>query len=370
MGERKARVAFGVVCLVCLLVPTLYVLRKNARSTVSPPAAAPGAIPAPPVDDAIVVEPAPPAAATPPGEPGRPTPGAPASGPSAGNPVRFLYRNTALGPDYGALAVRSATGAVAYRRALPCERVHFAGGIGVCLTADRGFLTTYAALVFDEAFEVRHRIDLAGGGSRVRVAPDGKRAAITVFVSGHSYADASFSTATTLIDTGTGATMANLEEFTTIRDASPWKEQDFNFWGVTFARDGNAFYATLSTGGRTFLVRGDVQQRRMEVVREGVECPSLSPDGSRIAFKKVVDRPYRHWIIAVLDLATMQERVLTESRNVDDQVDWLDDDRVLYGLPESEMASSAVVNTWVLDRRGSGEPRLLLRDAASTVIVR
>jgi hypothetical protein len=34
------------------------------------------------------------------------------------------------------------------------------------------------------------------------------------------------------------------------------------------------------------------------------------------------------------------------------------------------MVSSAVVNTWVVDRRGRGEPRLLLRNAASTVIVR
>jgi hypothetical protein len=26
---------------------------------------------------------------------------------------------------------------------------------------------------------------------------------------------------------------------------------DFTFWGVTFTRDGNAFYASLGTGGRS-----------------------------------------------------------------------------------------------------------------------
>jgi len=285
-------------------------------------------------------------------------------------PSRILYRHTALGPDYGLLALSSAAGPVEYRRDLPCERVHYAGGKGVCLTANRRFFTTYKALIFDDSFQVLHTIELAGAGSRTRVAPNGALAAVTVFVSGHSYADAKFSTSTTLIETRSGARIADLEEFVTLRDGAPWKEQDFNFWGVTFARDSETFYATLASGGRTFLVRGSVRARRMEVVREGVECPSLSPDGAHIAFKKVADAPYRHWVIAVLDLRTMQETGLKENRNVDDQVDWLDDEHIIYGLPESEMVSSVVINTWVIDRRGVDEPKLLLPNAASTVIVR
>jgi hypothetical protein len=365
-----------------VLTPSLYVLRKRLRATAAPSVAAsaeppgqrhttesvraPDRNPAGFPDGRQVANQARETTAVA-GKPATPAP-APASGRSLFS--RLLYRNTALGPAWGVLAVVGASGVIEYRPSLQCERVHFAGGMGVCLRADRGLLTTYSAQIFDESLEVRHTIDLPGGGSRARVAPDGKLAAVTVFVSGHSYADATFSTATTLIDTGTGVTIGNLEEFLTLRDGAPWRLEDFNFWGVTFAKDSNTFFVTLSSGGRTFLARGSVDRRRMEVVREGVECPSLSPDGARIAFKRVVERPYRHWVIAVLDLGTMQETLLTEKRNVDDQVDWLDDDTILYGLPETESSSSAVVNTWMVDRRGARDPTLFLRNAASTVIVR
>ena len=81
--------------------------------------------------------------------------------------------------------------------------------------------------------------------------------------------------------------IANLEDSTAIRDGKQIKETDFNFWGVTFARDSNRFYATLSTHGRTYLVEGDV--RRAECassIGEASACPSLSPYETRIAFNK------------------------------------------------------------------------------------
>ena len=386
MRDRRAARLFAAICLACVLTPALYMLQKALRTTAAPAVTTDAGLPPAPrktTGPAGVPAPDPDPTRMPDGRsrtanPARDIPVAagpptkPAPAPDLGHPpfARLLYSNTVLGPDWGVLAVVRGSGTVEYQKALRCERVHFAGGTGVCLRADRGFLTKYSAQIFDESLEVRHTIELLGGGSRVRVAPNGKRAAVTVFVSGHSYADSHFSTATTLIDTGTGATIGNLEEFLTLRDGVPWRLEDFNFWGVTFAKDSNTYFVTLSSGGRTFLVRGNVDQRRMEVVREGVECPSLSPDGARIAFKRVVERPYRHWIIAVLDLRTMQETLLTEKRNVDDQVDWLDDERILYGLPETETSSSAVVNTWVVDYRGVDDPKLFLRNAASTVIVR
>ena len=60
----------------------------------------------------------------------------------------------------------------------------------------------------------------------------------------------------------------------------------------------------------------------MEVQQEGVECPSLSPDGTRIAFKTRSDSGVGPitWRIAVLDLATSEVTELAETRNVDDQV--------------------------------------------------
>ncbi|GGO28545.1 TolB-like translocation protein [Microbispora bryophytorum] len=56
-----------------------------------------------------------------------------------------------------------------------------------------------------------------------------------------------------------------------------------------------------------------------------MECPSLSPDGTRIAFKKRAaglpeDAP---WRLYVLDLRTMRETPVAERRGVDDQAVWL-----------------------------------------------
>ena len=73
-----------------------------------------------------------------------------------------------------------------------------------------------------------------------------------------------------------------------MRDGKVLQSADFNFWGVTFRRDSNAFFATLRTGTATYLVAGDIAAKRMTVVYEGVECPSLSPDETRIAFKKLI----------------------------------------------------------------------------------
>ena len=134
----------------------------------------------------------------------------------------------------------------------------------------------------------------------MRVSPDGRLAAATVFESGHSYAEHGFSTRTTLYDLTGRTSLGDLEQFVSKRDGQVISAADFNFWGVTFARDGNTFYATLDTAGVSYLVRGDARGRTLDVLRPNVECPSLSPDNSRIAFKKRVGaRSLGWWQIAV-----------------------------------------------------------------------
>ncbi len=100
----------------------------------------------------------------------------------------IVFRNTRQGAGYGRLAVVSLQDPQGTRHvtALDCERVDVAALTGVCLVADRGVFTTYSAAIFDLAFAVRHTVQLAGIPSRVRMAPNGQLAAITVFVSGHS----------------------------------------------------------------------------------------------------------------------------------------------------------------------------------------
>jgi hypothetical protein len=203
-------------------------------------------------------------------------------------------------------------------------------------------------------------VTLGGVPSRARVSPDGRLGATTTFVVGHSYNQDGFSTQTLLIDLRTGKRLANLEDFTILRDGRPFKSVDFNFWGVTFARNSNRFYATLGTGGKTYLVEGNVKAKTGRVLAENVECPSLSPDNSRIAYKKLVGGR-GHWRLHVLDLHTMLSTPLAETRIVDDQAEWLDDGRVLYGLGGQ---------TWVVNADGTGRPQLYLRNGLSPAVVR
>ena len=287
-------------------------------------------------------------------------------------PRRFLVRHTGLDRSHGFLAVETDVLGERTREATPlmCHRLHFAAGHGSCLLVEREFFTTYTAVLFDAAFQPRHRIPLNGIPSRTRVSPDGRHAAITVFVSGHSYADSLFSTETSIVDTATGAlVVANLEELPVVRGGQPFHSLDFNFWGVTFAADGDRFFATLGTGGVMYLVEGSLADRTLHVVTEGIECPALSPDGTRIAFKKRMPGSARaHWRPHVLDLATLEETALAESRSVDDQVEWLDDGNVLYALPEE--TGSPIADVWVLPADGGGRPEIFLEQASSPAVLR
>ena len=143
---------------------------------------------------------------------------------------------------------------------------------------------------------------------------------------------------------------------------------DFNFWGITFADD-RRFYVTLQTGGKRYLVEGDVPARTARVVGEDVECPALSPDGARIAFKKrEAINGGVGWRVAVQELATGRVTLLSEARSVDDQPEWLDNRRVLYGLPSESRSGSTAV--WAVQADGGGTPALLLDSAWSPAVVR
>jgi hypothetical protein len=69
-----------------------------------------------------------------------------------------------------------------------------------------------------------------------------------------------------------------------------------------------------------------------------------------------------------MNLATLRSHPLAETRNVDDQVEWLDDDDVVYGLPQSQ--SSPVTDIWKAPAAGGGRPARLLAGAWSPAVVR
>jgi hypothetical protein len=282
--------------------------------------------------------------------------------------VLYLYSPT--GDQYRRMAVASLDAPdKQYLTPLQCQRLYAVQDEGLCLGNNYvgGITSSYNAYTFNTSFEPGFTFQQAGTPSRVRVAPNGAYGSMTLFVAGHSYADGSFSTATTLVDMSSGQTVANLEQFTILRDGVPISAPDYNFWGVTFAKDGNRFYATLGSANTTYLVEGDLAARQLKVLREGVECPSLSPDGTRLAFKQLISSTAtRTWHLAIMDLATLEDHPLAgETRNVDDQVEWLDDGHVLYALPDEGPPATLATHVWVAPVDGSEQPRVYLRYASS-----
>jgi hypothetical protein len=281
----------------------------------------------------------------------------------------LVFRSTAYGGSYGKLSLvptdqrdgpRVTSDAACDRVAANVDRV-------LCLAADRGAFTTYSVTVLDGHLNKLGSLAIEGIPSRASVSPDGRYGATTTFVSGDSYAAASFSTRTVVYDLVSTEAIANLEDFAVTKDGKSIKEVDFNFWGVTFQATAGRFYATLGTGGHQYLVEGDIATKRITVIHDGVECPSLSPDGTRLAFKKrsTVGGVVR-WQPSILDLATMEEHPLAETRSVDDQMAWLDDVTVIYGLPRAAQGT-AITDTWVMPADGSGTPERYLEQAWSVV---
>ncbi|WP_242889559.1 hypothetical protein [Actinomadura litoris] len=260
----------------------------------------------------------------------------------------------------GRLSYTSPPGA---RRVTPvvCDRAYAAAGTVACLRPV-GALSAGALVVMDAGLRERRRVPLTGFPNRLRVSASGRMVAWTLFIDGHSYATTGFSTRAGVLDTRTGRLVTTLEDFTIIKDGAPYRNRDVNFWGVTFAADDNRFYATLSTGGGRHLVQGDFAARTVRTLAPGVECPSLSPDGTRLAFKSAVaGSPKRGWRLSTLDLATLRRTPLAETRGVDDQPVWLDGRTVGYTLQLSDGTNQ----TWAVPASGGGRPRLLLDNAGS-----
>ncbi|WP_410654299.1 hypothetical protein [Amycolatopsis sp. lyj-112] len=273
---------------------------------------------------------------------------------------QLLFRNTADGPDFGHLATVPADQPGEPRKVagLSCDRFAASAGTALCLAAQPGVLPPMTdVIVLDKDLREIRRLELPGTPSRGRVSPDGELVYWTMFVSGDSYAATGFSTRAGILDLSSGQLLKSIEEMTVLLDGKRYYSSDVNYWGITFAPDGERFYATMGTKGKTYLIEADYRKFTAKVLRENVECPSLSPDGKRIAFKKRVSGDLAApWRLAVLDLASGKETLLAETRSVDDQAAWLDDRTVAYGLESG---------IWAVPADGSGSARELVQGGSS-----
>jgi hypothetical protein len=242
---------------------------------------------------------------------------------------------------------------------LKCLRVYTAGGTTVCLRM--GLPGAYTAAVFDKSGTEVRSVALPGTPSRARVSASGDIVSWTVFVTGDSYlAPGGFSTRTGILDLRTGALIETLEGFATTVEGKPDERTNENYWGVTFTDDDNAFYATLGSGSDTWLIKGDLAARTLTTVRRSAECPSLSPDGKRVAYKKRGGR-LGGWQLVVMDLATQQETELPGSDGVDDQAAWIDNDTLAYAKPPR----GGVPTIYASPADGSADARVLVEAASS-----
>jgi hypothetical protein len=335
--NRWRVLGFVALCVVCLATATGYVLHSKSRGSRSQAGAVRAATP----ESVAAIE--------------------------AQPHVLFRNMSTAAQAGYAALAPLSDPDGPRQITGYPCRRLFMAAGHGLCLAeqADDPFGTPYRARFFGPDFKTTHELPLAGLPSRARVSPDGSLGAATVFVNGDSYSSGAFSTRTTLFDMNAGASLGDLETFAVFKDGKRFQSVDFNFWGVTFAHQAGRFYATLGTGGHTYLIQGDRATRSLTVLRDGVECPSLSPDGTRIAYKSRVSGSGAlggvAWRLSVLSLDTLQDHPLAETRNVDDQAEWLDNSTVLYSVDS---------DTYAVPSDGRGAPRLFAHRADSPAVIR
>jgi len=131
-----------------------------------------------------------------------------------------------------------------------------------------------------------------------------------------------------------------LSQFEVLAPDRRYHAADRQFWGLTFV-DSDAFYVTGYFGEDPEILFGSIQRKTIKPTGYIGSCPAVSPDGRLLAFKQLRDDG--SFEIAVAEVETGTVTVLNEDRSIDDQVEWLDNDTILYALhPDGEVSTGAL----------------------------
>lgn len=276
--------------------------------------------------------------------------------------VAMAFINRVPGEEYGLIGYLDASGE-RHITDFECSRLDLNQNGGICLSATAGLGGSGRGYLLDPSLSEVFRFGV-NRPSRAAVSPDGAVVAWTGFSLGHDYLNAGeFATTTQLISVDRKIGV-NLESgFRTFRDDLQVDAFERNYWGVTFV-DSDRFFATLGLGDETSIVEGRVSNSRIDVVFDNATCPEVSPNGETIVAK---ERRGDFFQLVAIDLATGIRRDLAEPRSVADQVEWADDDTVVYALPNTEEGTDAqpVFDIYALDLAPGSSPRLLVPFADS-----
>lgn len=245
------------------------------------------------------------------------------------------------------------------------------------LGSNNGTYTPPTGHVFNHQLVLQRSFEPHGMGppmniiSRARISPDGKYIASTVFTLGSSYTATGqmFSTEARIGSTDGSMKPENIEKWKVLgKNNTAITAADINLWGGTFdPTNTDRFLVTVSTGGKPRLAEGSVARREIRIINDDadIECPSYSPDGKKIAFKRV-NRKTLLWSPAVLDLATGVETVFDvgAGATVDDQIEWLNDHTIIYEFRSLTAGGKPGMSLMTIDIRNANNKQQMFLDAA------
>lgn len=287
-------------------------------------------------------------------------------------PGEVLVVNRVPGEDYGRLAIRHADGTrtLLDRR---CMRVHIAADHGVCLSDETGIVPAFETTFFPSINpEVSIKSYASALPSRARISPGGTFSTVTAFVSGSSYADIGVSSSTLLTfdEIDSQKLLDSGSQFQVKSDEPRFRGELAQYWGATFAPNENDIYVTGFYGEQPEIMKGTIDDMMLEPTGWVGSCPSLSPDGKTLVFKEM--RENGEFDLVAIDLESGDKWTLNETRSADDQVEWLDNDTILYALhPEgTDGALQPQFDIWSLDITEGATPELFLPFADSPAVAR